>query len=87
MVIGQGLWLKTMPFNHDHTGDYAQKRLTISIGASSNGRTQDFGSCCGGSTPPAPDVREQGTGIFMLIYVSIRVLLCSGKQKGVNWQR
>jgi hypothetical protein len=25
-------------------------------GASSNGRTQAFGACCGGSTPPAPDM-------------------------------
>ncbi len=30
-------------------------------GASSSGRTQDFGSCRGGSNPPAP-VREQGIG-------------------------
>jgi hypothetical protein len=36
----------------------------IFYGASSSGRTQDFGSCCGGSNPPAPGVgyRKENVG-------------------------
>ena len=38
------------------TGIVTQQRLTIFLnGASSKGRTQAFGACRGGSTPPAPD--------------------------------
>ncbi len=45
-------------------------------GASSNGRTQAFGACRGGSTPPAPEIfREhgmgrQGTGIEELFVIN-----------------